>query len=72
MVYRAYRLPYDWAPQLDQPEEIEIVRLDPAAFRVKNAAGFGSDSIVTVAGTHSYEEGALCIARADETDKTGE
>ncbi|MEH7547847.1 MULTISPECIES: aryl-sulfate sulfotransferase [Bacillaceae] len=70
MVYRAYRLPYEWVPQLERPEEKEIVPLDVASFRVPNAAGIGTDSIVAVAGTEeSYEEGALCVARIDETIK---
>jgi hypothetical protein len=68
MVYRAYRLPYEWVPQLEKPEEKEIVPLDVASFRVPNAAGTGTDSVVAVAGTEeSYEEGALCVARIDET-----
>jgi hypothetical protein len=70
MVYRAYRLPYEWVPQLEKPEEKEIVPLDVAAYRVPNAASTGTDSVVAVAGTHSYEEGALCVARIDETIKT--
>lgn len=34
MIYRAYRVPYDWIPQLDPPEEIEVARLDNSKFRV--------------------------------------
>lgn len=33
-VYRAYRLPYEWVPQVDKPEEIPVARLDNSKFRV--------------------------------------
>jgi hypothetical protein len=33
-VYRAYRLPYDWVPQVEKPEEKAIPRLDNNKFRV--------------------------------------
>jgi outer membrane protein assembly factor BamB len=38
-VYRGYRLPYDWIPQLDRPEERAVVPPDPGEFRVPAAAG---------------------------------
>ena len=33
-VYRAYRLPYDWIPQLDRPEEVALERPEPGTFHV--------------------------------------
>ena len=33
-VYRAYRLPYEWIPQLDRPEEVALERPDPESFHV--------------------------------------
>ncbi|HEV2701939.1 MAG TPA: hypothetical protein VGV09_09940, partial [Steroidobacteraceae bacterium] len=33
-VYRAYRLPYDWIPQLPHPEEKAIAAPKPGDFRV--------------------------------------
>lgn len=70
MVYRAYRVPYDWVPQLARPEERAIEPLDVASFRVPGAAGTGTDSVVAVEGTVSYGEGALCVARIDERPRT--
>jgi len=67
MVYRAYRVPYNWVPQLEKPEEIAIEALDIATFRVPNAAPSGSDSIVEIVGAETVGEGALCVARNDET-----
>jgi hypothetical protein len=66
MVYRAYRLPYDWVPQLAVPQETEIQPLEVADFRVSGAAARGTSSIVTVEGASTAMECALCIARVDE------
>jgi len=37
-VYRAYRLPYHWVPQLDKPEEKIVHRLDISKFRVPGSS----------------------------------
>jgi hypothetical protein len=33
-VYRAYRLPYDWIPQLETPREVAVTPPEPSEFRV--------------------------------------
>ena len=33
-VYRAYRVPYEWVPQAEKPEEKAVERLDNNKFRV--------------------------------------
>ncbi len=33
-VYRAYRLPYDWVPQVEKPQEKALPRIDITKFRV--------------------------------------
>jgi len=33
-IYRAYRVPYEWVPQVDKPEEKAIPRIDITKFRV--------------------------------------
>ena len=38
MVYRAYRYPYSYVPQLEVPEEIPVVQLNNRTFRVPGAA----------------------------------
>lgn len=38
MVYRAYRIPYSWVPQLEKPEETSIEPLDVNTFRVPGAS----------------------------------
>ena len=32
-VYRGYRLPYDWIPQLDQPVEVAVTPPESGEFR---------------------------------------
>jgi hypothetical protein len=34
LIYRAYRVPYEWIPQLERPEEKAVPRLDSSQFRV--------------------------------------
>ncbi|MDP6179053.1 MAG: aryl-sulfate sulfotransferase [Desulfatiglandales bacterium] len=39
MVYRAYRVPYEWVPQLEKSEEKALPRLDNANFRIPGSPG---------------------------------
>ena len=39
MVYRAYRIPYEWIPHIEKPEEVEVPRLDNTRFRVTETEG---------------------------------
>jgi hypothetical protein len=38
MVYRAYRVPYEWVPQVERPQETAVPRLDNNNFRVPGAS----------------------------------
>jgi hypothetical protein len=67
LVYRAYRAPYDWVPQLSAPRERAIERLDVKTFRVPGAAAIGRERVVAVVGKDAtLAEGALCVASDDE------
>lgn len=78
MVYRAYRLPYDWVPQLEKPEEVALERVDVTQFRMPGAAPMGCSDVVEVAGTLGYSEGGgFCVAAegeapAEEDDESGQ
>lgn len=51
MVYRAYRVPYEWVPQLQTPEEVDIEPIDVSTFRVPGSVvGAGLGEITTVDG----------------------
>lgn len=66
LVYRAYRVPYEWIPQLEKPQEEAIAPLDVADYRVPGAAARGAASVVEVSGTISFEDGAFCVPAIDE------
>jgi len=67
MTYRAYRVPYEWAPQAGKPVETPIAPIDSTTFRVPGAAAFGErDKEVTVEGCAPYGgSNALCIASVE-------
>ena len=67
MVYRAYRVPYQWVPQLDPPQETPIEPLDVTSFRVPGAAAPGVESEVQVEGTVPYQpSSAMCVIAGGE------
>jgi hypothetical protein len=39
LIYRAYRYPYDWAPQAEKPQEKAVPRIDNSKFRVPSYLG---------------------------------
>lgn len=56
MIYRAYRYPYDYVPQLLTPKEIAVQPPDNQTFRVPGSAlgQLEPDKMVCVAGTKGY------------------
>ncbi len=71
MVYRAYRVPYEWVPQEPKPEERPIERIDVATFRVPGAAKADDrKAAVAVEGVLGFQKvNALCVATVDEEKK---
>ena len=62
MVYRAYRLPYEWVPQLSRPREVPIQKMDVTTFRVPGASPPGPRQITPVEGVRPYQgDAALCV-----------
>jgi len=68
MVYRAYRAPYEWVPQLAKPKEVPIAKIEVATFRVPGAASLAPVKETTVVGAKPYllDPGVLCVAATDE------
>jgi len=67
MVYRAYRVPYDWIPQLEKPKEAPVPRLDVKTFRVPGSAEMRPQRVTTVEGVLGYNpDSALCVIPTDE------
>ncbi|RMD02387.1 thioredoxin [Clostridium autoethanogenum] len=71
MVYRSYRVPYSWIPQLDKPVEKPIEKLDKNQFRVPGAAGPGRKKEKIVDQTEEYEgsDSNFCVITYDELKK---
>lgn len=70
MVYRAYRYPYDYVPQLPIPEEVAIPRIDVTNFRMPGAKGKEFTKVTKVEGTWGYGgAGGFCVEKAEETSK---
>jgi hypothetical protein len=67
-VYRAYRFPYDWVPQLDRPEEKEIPKLDRSRFRVPGTQWKPEEGLVEVEGTLPYPGPQLCVSEVDDAE----
>jgi hypothetical protein len=66
MVYRAYRAPYEWVPQLERPKETPIVRLDKTTFRVPGAAPIGRVRSTPVQGVTAVQtDASFCVAPAE-------
>ncbi|SHK44231.1 aryl-sulfate sulfotransferase [Desulforamulus aeronauticus] len=69
MIYRAYRVPYEWVPQLEFPQEVPIQRIDVTTFRVPGAEPCGCSNVTEVAGVLPYQaDNTLCVAAGDEFD----
>ncbi len=51
LVYRSYRVPYRWIPQVERPEEKPIPRLDVTKFRVPGAVNRRPLKITPTKGT---------------------
>ena len=67
MVYRAYRVPYDWVPQVDKPEEVPIPPTEVTTFRMPGAAKPGAQSVIEIEGTLPFRKSsALCVNEVKE------
>jgi len=66
MVYRAYRVPYEWVPQLPKQEEVAILPVEIADYRLPGAAPRGADSVAVVVENPTLYDDALCIASWEE------
>lgn len=69
MVYRAYRVPYEWIPQLENPKEVPIKKIDKKNFRVAGAYGIGAIEVTEVKGVQDYDSASLlCVISDKDTE----
>ena len=70
MVYRAYRLPYDWVPQLARPEERAIPRLDNRKFRVPGSPRRKAGKVTTLKSRRGTAYGSqFCVTPVDKAER---
>lgn len=68
MVYRAYRYPYDYVPQLEKPQEVPVVRVDNMTFRMPGAGSGHLDHITEVPEALGYtSKMAACVTDDDDS-----
>lgn len=66
MVYRAYRYPYDYVPQVEPPQEVAIERIDNTDYRLPGAKSKEFRRFTTVDGTIGYGDvDGFCIAKEE-------
>lgn len=69
MVYRAYRVPYEWIPQVEQTDEIPVPRLDNSKFRVTELSGKKRWAITTlIRGGRVNPDPQLCVVPDPTTE----
>jgi hypothetical protein len=67
MIYRAYRVPYEWIPQLKKPAEIPVKPVEVTTYRMPGAAPAGFKNVTRVPGTMPFQgDVALCVAEDSE------
>lgn len=66
MVYRSFRVPYDWIPQLDTPSENKVEPLQVTRFRVPGAAPYGENRVIEMEGVRPYNViNSACVLPGD-------
>jgi hypothetical protein len=66
-VYRAYRVPYSWVPQLDRPQEKAVPRTDISKFRVPGSKWRQEQRTTKVQGALGFSTlPQLCVVDADD------
>jgi hypothetical protein len=67
MLYRAYRLPYEWVPQIEKPEEKAVPRLDNSKFRVPGSGWKKALKVTTIkkSGRGFDFSAPLCVLPTD-------
>ncbi len=67
MVYRAYRYPYDYIPQIEKPEEVAIKRIDNVDYRLPGAKSKEFRRLVNVEGAEGFGQvTGFCLEIAED------
>ncbi|MFC1971278.1 thioredoxin, partial [Chloroflexota bacterium] len=67
MVYRAYRAPYEWVPQIEKPEEIFIPSIDNSNFRVPGSPRKKVSKVTLIKSKRKFTyDSQLCVLPSEE------
>lgn len=70
MIYRAYRVPYEWIPQPSKPEEISVEPIDVSTFRVPGSVvGAGLGKITVTDGVDPNKKSMTGGGGDDDSDE---
>jgi hypothetical protein len=69
-IYRAYRVPYEWVPQLEKPNEHSVEKIDIESFRVPGSDnGIGKGQVTKVDGIDPNRKELERIKAAQSDDE---
>jgi hypothetical protein len=70
LIYRAYRVPYDWVPQLEKTEEVPVEKRDVSEFSLSGRSPKEVNRVIDMADMKSFEvDFQSCVVPDDkETD----
>ncbi len=68
LIYRAYRVPYNWVPQLERPEEVPIEKRDVTEFSLSGRPPKEAHRVIVMAGVKPSEGDSQSCAVPDDRE----
>ncbi len=65
-IYRAYRVPYEWIPQMEQPKEIAVNRIDISRYRVPGFEYKEEQGVIEISEATGFGPSQNCVVDTDE------
>ena len=67
LVYRSYRYPYEWIPQLDKPQEAPLTPIDCNSFRVPGSLQEEPKNVSVFEPGDEFSGGEqICVAEEED------
>jgi hypothetical protein len=67
ILYRSYRVPYEWIPQLAKPEEKPIERIENSEFSITEVSPKKAQRVIKMEGVRDFSgESGFCVLPEDE------
>ena len=65
-IYRAYRVPYEWVPQLDRPEETAVQKIDNSRFRVPGSEWKEEKGVIVIEEATGFGPSQTCVVNTEK------